>query len=292
MTMTDDQTTDTAGESTGCRCLGCTERELARLRAACTDHSRSWTRVMRALGLPQEADTDDAVAEIDRLRAEVAALRARAVMVMPEDWAEQIAGETSHTITRKIQEWIAATQHARLEVDGEASAWYIRLLTDPVARTTEQHDVHVDWTADGRMIGVEILTGSSPSELPTSPNLGVPEAEHYEQEREELARAIHKKVNSPVQRRTVPFLVGDAERAVSAVIEQGWAPAFEAADTLTPAPKDPQRSGKGASFTCPNTPGCAHPSYLHDDSGDLEDPRTMCCVEGCPCGRQEATDAQ
>ncbi len=161
----------------------------------------------------------------------------------------------------------------RLEVDDEAGPWYIRLLDEPVARTTEQHTVHVDWTRDGRMIGVEILAGESgcdggpgcsaathlpdcnesdpapPSELPTSPRLG-DEAVRYEQERERLAEAIHKKVNSSVQRRTVPFLVGDAERAVSAVIEQGWTPPFEAADTLTPAPKDPQSGDNSCGEGC------------------------------------------
>ncbi len=46
----------------------------------------------------------------------------------------------------------------------------------------------------------------------------------FERERERLAEAIHKRVQSSVTRRTVPFLVGDAERAVSAVLAEGWTP--------------------------------------------------------------------
>jgi hypothetical protein len=46
----------------------------------------------------------------------------------------------------------------------------------------------------------------------------------FEREREHLAHAIHKRVQSSVTRRTVPFLVGDADRAVTAVIAEGWTP--------------------------------------------------------------------
>jgi hypothetical protein len=46
----------------------------------------------------------------------------------------------------------------------------------------------------------------------------------FERERERLAHAIHKRVQSSVTRRTVPFLVGDAERAVAAVLAEGWTP--------------------------------------------------------------------
>lgn len=47
----------------------------------------------------------------------------------------------------------------------------------------------------------------------------------FEAEREALARAIHHKVNSSRIGATVPYSVGDAERAVAAVIEAGWIPA-------------------------------------------------------------------
>jgi hypothetical protein len=46
----------------------------------------------------------------------------------------------------------------------------------------------------------------------------------FEAEREGLARAIHRKVNSSRIGATVPYSVGDAERAVAAVIEAGWVP--------------------------------------------------------------------
>jgi hypothetical protein len=46
----------------------------------------------------------------------------------------------------------------------------------------------------------------------------------YATERAKLALAIHKRVNSSSIARTVPYLVGDAERAVTAVIAEGWTP--------------------------------------------------------------------
>lgn len=46
----------------------------------------------------------------------------------------------------------------------------------------------------------------------------------YAAERAKLAVAIHKRVNSSRQGGTVPFLVGDADRAVTAVIAEGWTP--------------------------------------------------------------------
>lgn len=46
-----------------------------------------------------------------------------------------------------------------LEVDDEAGAWYIRLSDEEAVRTTDQPGpVHVDWSRDGRMVGVEILS--------------------------------------------------------------------------------------------------------------------------------------
>lgn len=56
------------------------------------------------------------------------------------------------------------------------------------------------------------------------PNDESDELARFERERERLAHAIHKCVQSSSIRRTVPFLVGDAERAVTAVIAEGWTP--------------------------------------------------------------------
>ena len=38
---------------------------------------------------------------------------------------------------------------------------------------------------------------------------------------------------------------------------------------------------------CPNTPPCEHPSPIHDVSGDPEDPKPMCCADGCRCGQPD-----
>jgi hypothetical protein len=51
-----------------------------------------------------------------------------------------------------------------------------------------------------------------------------PRVEQYAAERTKLATAIHKRVNSSSIARTVPYLVGDADRAVTAVIAEGWTP--------------------------------------------------------------------
>jgi len=50
-----------------------------------------------------------------------------------------------------------------------------------------------------------------------------------------------------------------------------------AEQTATPAPAPWGR--------CPNTPPCEHPSLIHDVSGDPEDPKPMCCADGCRCGQ-------
>lgn len=50
------------------------------------------------------------------------------------------------------------------------------------------------------------------------------EIDQYERERDRLARAIHRRVNSSRIGATVPYLVGDAERAAAAVITEGWTP--------------------------------------------------------------------
>lgn len=51
-----------------------------------------------------------------------------------------------------------------------------------------------------------------------------PQDDRYAAERAELAAAIHKKVNSSSISRSVPYLLGDADRAVTAVVEAGWRP--------------------------------------------------------------------
>lgn len=51
-----------------------------------------------------------------------------------------------------------------------------------------------------------------------------PREAQYATERKQLALAIHKRVNSSSIARTVPYLLGDADRAVTAVIAEGWTP--------------------------------------------------------------------
>lgn len=51
-----------------------------------------------------------------------------------------------------------------------------------------------------------------------------PREAQYAAERAKLAEAIHKRVQSSSIARTVPFMVGDADRAVTAVIAEGWTP--------------------------------------------------------------------
>lgn len=46
----------------------------------------------------------------------------------------------------------------------------------------------------------------------------------YAKERDRLAREIHKRVNSSRIGATVPYTVGDAERAAAAVVLEGWTP--------------------------------------------------------------------
>lgn len=45
-----------------------------------------------------------------------------------------------------------------LEADDVAEACYLQVLDEDVHRTTAE-DVNVDWTADGRIVGVEVLRG-------------------------------------------------------------------------------------------------------------------------------------
>lgn len=47
-----------------------------------------------------------------------------------------------------------------VEIDREiAGAWYVQILDDQVHHTTEGVPVNIDWTRDGRMVGVELLSG-------------------------------------------------------------------------------------------------------------------------------------
>lgn len=43
------------------------------------------------------------------------------------------------------------------------------------------------------------------------------------------------------------------------------------------------------SFTCPNTPRCEHPGFLHD-AYDHDDPYPTCCADGCRCGHPGDAD--
>lgn len=50
-----------------------------------------------------------------------------------------------------------ALRAALLEVDDFTGAWYLRVLDENVYRTTGADDVNIDWTEDGRLVGVEVL---------------------------------------------------------------------------------------------------------------------------------------
>lgn len=50
----------------------------------------------------------------------------------------------------------------------------------------------------------------------------------------------------------------------------------------TPSPIPRTTAGQAG---CPNTPPCGHPAMIHDVSGDAEDPKPMCCADGCSCGQ-------
>lgn len=52
---------------------------------------------------------------------------------------------------------VPASPPATVEVDDEADAWYVRILDEPVHHTTESAPVNLDWTRDGRLVGVELL---------------------------------------------------------------------------------------------------------------------------------------
>lgn len=56
-------------------------------------------------------------------------------------------------------------------------------------------------------------------------------AEEFAAERDRLARAIHRRVNSSRIGATVPYSVGDAERAAAAVVLEGWTPPEGYAET-------------------------------------------------------------
>jgi hypothetical protein len=52
-------------------------------------------------------------------------------------------------------------------------------------------------------------------------------------------------------------------------------------------PYQPTEDAPPVWLFCPNTPRCPHPGLIHDID-DYDDPKPMCCVEGCGCG-QNAT---
>ncbi|MFD5089391.1 hypothetical protein ACFWMR_02230 [Amycolatopsis thailandensis] len=54
------------------------------------------------------------------------------------------------------------------EVEGDADGpWYVRILDEPVHHTTTGAPVHIDWTHDGSMIGIEVLEAG---QLPKEPS--------------------------------------------------------------------------------------------------------------------------
>lgn len=79
---------------------------------------------------------------------------------LPGDAAVELADALLNEGWRPPQTSLRAKE---LEVDGEAGAWYVRILDEDVHHTTEGAPVNIDWTRDGTMIGVEIL-GSTDKE--------------------------------------------------------------------------------------------------------------------------------
>lgn len=51
-----------------------------------------------------------------------------------------------------------------LEYDAESMAWYVRLApVQPSVRQSElSNTVHIDWSDEGKMLGIEILEGLPP----------------------------------------------------------------------------------------------------------------------------------
>ena len=87
-------------------------------------------------------------------------------VLLHEAWEESGAKVADH-ILRLVAEHQPARSEVKaqeLEVDGEAGAWYVRILDEQVHHTTEGAPVNIDWTADGTMVGVEVL-GSVRSRL-------------------------------------------------------------------------------------------------------------------------------
>ena len=54
----------------------------------------------------------------------------------------------------------------RLEVESDTSPWYVRILDEQVHHTSEEAPSLIDWTADGRMIGVELLGSGRERTMP------------------------------------------------------------------------------------------------------------------------------
>lgn len=71
-------------------------------------------------------------------------------------------GATAHPTAHHMHALEAALRvydppRAAAEHDTEADAWYVRVLDEPVHHTTESAPANLDWTRDGRLIGVELL---------------------------------------------------------------------------------------------------------------------------------------
>jgi uncharacterized protein YuzE len=94
------------------------------------------------------------------------------------EYAGSVGGDSPTPSVRQVAPTLGV---GKLEVDDEASAWYIRLSDEQVAQTTEQPGpIHIDWSRDGRMVGVEILSrldrpvGGGDSTAPETPRVYLP----------------------------------------------------------------------------------------------------------------------
>jgi uncharacterized protein YuzE len=56
------------------------------------------------------------------------------------------------------------------EYDSEADAWYVHVKHDDVDHTTEEL-VNVDWTRDGKVVGIELLPGKPALVLKQNPDI-------------------------------------------------------------------------------------------------------------------------
>jgi hypothetical protein len=112
-------------------------------------------RMARLSGLPDLSSYEQG--------AEIEARMNRGELVqIGETWYERIEFDEPTPDTD-----IVGRRHhtGRLEVESDNSPWYVRILDESVHHTSEEAPALIDWTRDGRMIGVELLGAGGP--LPT-----------------------------------------------------------------------------------------------------------------------------